>query len=320
VVIAAYTMDRWELLTECVESVLTQDPRPQEVLLCIDNNEELYQRASAAWSDAPTMTVMRNPDVDHVLFATAHERAHGTKRRFGAGSARNAAVAATDSDIVAIIDDDARADPGWLSALLRCYESDSVVAVGGPPLPRYETGRPDWFPRSFDWVFGCAYEGLPTTRQPYRHLIGANMSFRRTAFDAVGGFGSIDFDDLDLCMKLGHRYGFGSLIYEPAAVVRHFVPAERVTWQYFWRRCVFVNTEKVEAFHGMGEAANLNAEVGFAVKAATLGVLRELSRVLRGDFAGVQAAAAIYVGLACAAFGNLRGRLHLALGKGRVAR
>ena len=42
-----------------------------------------------------------------------------------------------------------------------------TVAVGGAPLPRYETGRPRWFPANFDWVFGCAYAGLPTELGPY---------------------------------------------------------------------------------------------------------------------------------------------------------
>jgi Glycosyltransferases, probably involved in cell wall biogenesis len=287
------------------------------VVLCIDNNEDLFERAEATWGAEPLVAVMRNPDVEHVMSVTAHERAHGTKRRFGAGSARNAGVAATTSDVVAIIDDDARAEPGWLAALTRHYVDDGVVAVGGPPLPLYETTRPPWFPRSFDWIFGCAYDGLPTEPGPIRHLIGTNMSFRRVAFDAVGGFQSIDFDDLDLCMRLNHTYGYGALQYEPAAQVHHFVPAERVTWRYFWRRCVFVNTEKVEAFAGMGEAANLSAEVGFAIKTSTLGVGKELWRVRRGDLNGLLAAGAIYIGLACAALGNLRGRWNLHRG-GRI--
>lgn len=311
VVVVAYTMKRWDLLTECMDSVFAQTRVPAEIVLCIDNNEELFLGSEQTWGGRPGLTVMRNPDTEHVMNVTPHEKAHGSKRRFGAGSARNAAVAETTGDIVAIIDDDARAEPDWLERLVATYTGESVVAVGGPPLPRYETARPPWFPRSFDWVFGCEYQGLPTRTGPIRHLIGANMSFRRTAFDKVGGFQSIDFDDLDLCMRLGHEFGSGALMYEPAARVHHFVPADRVTWHYFWRRCLFVNTEKVEAFQDMAEAANLSAEITFALSTATVGVLTELRRVLTGDLNGFRAAGAILCGLALAAAGNLRGRLHV---------
>jgi cellulose synthase/poly-beta-1,6-N-acetylglucosamine synthase-like glycosyltransferase len=304
-------MKRWDLLVACMDSVRSQSSTTNDIVLCIDNNEELFERASAEWGSLPGLTVMRNPDVDHVNFVSAHERAHGSRRRFGAGSARNAAVEITTGEVVAIIDDDARAEPDWLERLLETYTDESVVAVGGPPLPIYETARPDWFPRSFDWVFGCEYLGLPTQTGPIRHLIGANMSFRRSAFDKVGGFQSIDFDDLDLCMRLGHAYGHGALMYAPAARVHHFVPAERVTWHYFWRRCLFVNTEKVEAFHGMAEAANLTAEITFALRTLTVGVGTELLRVAKGDLNGFRGAGAIICGLALAALGNLRGRLHV---------
>lgn len=309
VVVAAYTLKRWALLEQCMQSVLGQSVEAMQVVLCIDNNEELFEKAAGCWAASPRVLVMRNPDTEHVLNVTAHERAHGTKRRFGAGSARNAGVAATTGDIVAIIDDDAWAEPDWLAQLITAYTDESIVAVGGPPIASFESARPSWFPRTFDWVFGCEYQGLPKHTAPIRHLIGANMSFRRTAFDAVGGFQSIDFDDLDLCMRLGHRFGFGSLVYAPAAQVHHFVPAERVTWRYFWRRCLHVNEEKVEAFHGMAEAANLSAEITFALKALTLGLVTELGRAIRGDVAGLRGAGAIICGLALAALGNARGRL-----------
>jgi glucosyl-dolichyl phosphate glucuronosyltransferase len=241
VIVAAYTMKRWTLLCECMDSVLAQTYPIEQVVLCIDNNEELYQLAHRTWHETGRAVVLRNPDDSLDEKADAHARAHGSRRRFGAGTARNAGVAVTSSDVVAIIDDDARAEPDWLENLLRPYADSSVVAVGGPPVAEYETARPSWFPRDFDWVFGCEYAGLPTRTGPLRHLIGANMSFRRSAFDKVGGFHSIDFDDLDVCMRLGHAFGHGAVMYEPDARVHHHVRAERTTWKYFWRRCFFVN-------------------------------------------------------------------------------
>lgn len=135
------------------------------------------------------------------------------------------------------------------------------------------------------------------------------MSVRRDAFDAVGGFKGSDFDDLNLCMRLLEQYGVSSIYYTPTAIIHHHVPAERVSWRYFWRRCYFVNREKVRVFATIGSAANLAAERAFVVRALTRVTLRELGRSLRGDFAGLRSLGAMWVGVFLAGVGNLTGRL-----------
>ena len=311
VAIPAFTMKRWELLRAAVESARAQTVPVDQVVVCIDNNEELLRRAQAEWEQSPGTPVVVKPNrhSEHLSRVSVHQAAHGSIRRFGAGSARNTAVQHIDSDVIAFMDDDAEAHPDWLAELLRGYTDPSVVAVGGPPLPVYETARPSWFPANFDWVFGCAYEGLPTETGPLRHLIGANMSVRRTAFEAVGGFVGSDFDDLNLCMRLAESYGEGSLRYTPRAVVSHFVPHERVTWRYFWRRCYFVNREKVRVFRRIGSAANLAAERDFVLRALTQQVARDVRRALSGDPGALRTVGAMIAGIGLAALGNLRGRL-----------
>ena len=310
VVIPAHTMKRWPLVVKAVESARRQTVSPEEVVLCIDNNPELLARAREQWPTAGAgVRVMANRFSGHVDGWQVHAKAHGAARRFGAGSARNCAVETVASDIVAFLDDDAWAEPEWLENLLTVYERFPVAAVGGPPLPDYETGRPVWFPSSFDWVFGCAYEGLPESTAPLRHLIGANMSVRRDAFVALSGFQSVDFDDLDLCMRLAARFGTESLYYEPRAVVHHYVPAERVSWRYFYRRCYFVNREKVQTFRDMGSAANLAAELEFVWRALTRYCVTDLRRGVAGEPGAFRAVGATIAGIALAGLGNLRGRL-----------
>ena len=87
-----------------------------------------------------------------------------TKGRLG--SARNTGVEQASSEIVAFLDDDAAADPDWLKFMVAPYDQPEVVAVGGAPLPVFETPRPAWFPPQLDWVFGCYYDGLPTELAP----------------------------------------------------------------------------------------------------------------------------------------------------------
>ena len=313
VVIPAYTMQRWELIKRAVRSAQRQTYRPAEVVLCIDNNAELFRHASEEWRcqgslDVP-VRVMASRFEQGAEGTDVHRQAHGTIRRFGAGNARNSAVETISADVVAFLDDDAWAEPGWLEELVRAYSETRAVAVGGPPLPDYATKRPEWFPRNFDWVFGCAYEGLPTTTAPLAHLIGANMSVRRAALEAIAGFHSIDFDDLDMCMRLATKFGPGAVYFAPRAIVHHYVPADRVTWRYFYRRCFYVNREKVHAFKAMGKAANLASERDF--------VLRALSKQIRNELApgrgtlGTRLCSigAMLVGIGCAAAGNVRGRL-----------
>ena len=84
------------------------------------------------------------------------------------GSARNTAAEFASGEVLAFLDDDAAAAADWLERLLAPYDDERVGAVGGTPLPVFEVRRPRWFPHEFDWVFGCAYRGLPVTRATTR--------------------------------------------------------------------------------------------------------------------------------------------------------
>jgi glycosyltransferase involved in cell wall biosynthesis len=314
VIIPAYTLDRWDLINAAVASVEAQTCPPLELILCIDHNPELFSRCDEKWAKelSPSgfpIRVIANRFDQNDDGAGVHVKAHGSKRRFGAGWARNSGAETALGDILVFLDDDAAADPEWLAFLLAPYESATTVAVGGAPLPAYETSRPAWFPANFDWVFGCAYAGMPEKLGPLAHLIGANMSVRRDVFEAIGGFHSIDFDDLDLCMRVAAHCPGKELLYEPKAIVHHYVPAQRVAWRYFWRRCFFVNREKVEAFAEMGAAANIRAEREFVQRAMTRQASREIAAILRGQWDGFLRLGAMFVGVMMAGMGHGVGRI-----------
>ncbi|MGP0053420.1 MAG: glycosyltransferase [Solirubrobacteraceae bacterium] len=294
VVVCAYTTARWQLLQEAIESILAQERAPHEIVLCIDHNEELAAMARDLWGDDQRVRVIENRYPGRL------------------GSARNSALELLSGEIVAFLDDDARADPDWLSRLSEVYAGNpDVQAVGCAPTPAFETARPSWFPVEFDWVFGCTYRGLPTRRAPTRRLIGAAMTVRRAAALAVGGFHSDNHDDMDLSHRLVDRYGPAAVIFEPTIRVSHFVTAERVKWAYFWRRCFNVNRGKVLAFRDMEQAGNLSADIGFVASALLGGVPRHLASGTRGR---ARRAAATIAGIALAGLGNLAGRLDLLRG------
>jgi glucosyl-dolichyl phosphate glucuronosyltransferase len=301
VVLCAYTEQRWELLQRSVASVQRQSVAPRNVILCIDHNDRLAERCLKQW---PAGRQTLRPFVQVV------------RNRFDGrlGSSRNTGFELVTADIVAFLDDDAEADTSWLERLLDVYRDPRVVAVGGAPQPVFETSRPAWFPREFDWVFGCHYSGLPEELAPVRHLIGASMSVRSAALRRIGGFRSDNHDDMDLSHRIAAEYGKDSVVYEPKARVYHFVTADRVRWGYFWRRCFRVNRGKVRAFDDMGSTSNLHAELAFA-RRATLRLVQRLASGLHGDVPALGQAGAMVVGLALSGLGYARGRIDLALGR-----
>jgi cellulose synthase/poly-beta-1,6-N-acetylglucosamine synthase-like glycosyltransferase len=293
VIICAYTQDRWELILQSVASVQEQTLQPCEIIVCIDHNEPLFHRCVEFWADAktPPIRVIQN------------------KYEGRMGSARNTAAEVAIGDILAFLDDDAAADKNWLELLTEPYLDERVGVVGGRPVPIFEARRPAWFPVQFDWVFGCAYDGLPTSRGPLGHIIGANMSVRRTLHQQMGGFHSDHVDDMDMCHRVAHMKGSEAVIYEPAAIVHHFVPASRLTWEYFWNRCFFVNKLKVEIYAQMGDAATLGAEKRFVWYVLTRGVRGEILQAVKGDAYGLARSAAIIAGIGLAAAGHIAGQI-----------
>ena len=296
VVICAYTEDRWSQLKEAVASVDAQTSPPIEIIVCIDHNKELLRKSEEYF-------LKGRPPGAIPLIVLAN------KYNGRLGSARNTAAEFASGEVLAFLDDDAAAAADWLERLIAPYDDEEVGAVGGAPWPVFEAERPRWFPLEFDWVFGCAYRGLPSARAPLAHLIGANMSARRSALREVGGFHSDDHDDMDMCHRIA--YAQHRVLYEPLAVVHHFVPAARTTWHYFWRRCYLVNQGKVEAFANMQEASNLGAELAFVTRTLTTGVLAEARRVIRGDLYGLARVGAMIAGIALAGLGHLSGALRL---------
>ena len=295
VIVCAYTMDRWELMNEALQSVVDQELPPFEVFLSIDHNVDLYERcvAELAGLDADVPWTLR---VVNNRFDTR------------LGGTRTTAAELATGDVLAFLDDDAAATPQWLARLTSHYADPEIVAVGGAPVARYEAERPRWIPLECNWIFGCAYRGLPERVGPIDHMIGANMSVRREVLMSWGGFQSDNHDDMDLSHRAIHAHGAEAVIYDPSAIVNHFVPKGRLTWTYFWRRCFFVNRGKVAAFRGMGEASNLKAEIRFGLRSLTRGVIVEGRALVGGDWYAPVRYAALIAALALGGAGAIAGR------------
>jgi glycosyltransferase involved in cell wall biosynthesis len=104
----------------------------------------------------------------------------------GLNAARNTGVQRSDGELVVFVDDDIRADPGWLGALIgAAHEHPEVDLFTGPIRPYLEGPG----------LRSCGGEAPPITSLDLggkdtraRYAWGANMAIRRSALERVGQF------------------------------------------------------------------------------------------------------------------------------------
>jgi GT2 family glycosyltransferase len=297
VIICAYTERRWDDLCAAVASIRGQTRPPVRTILVVDHNPALLERARAAF---PELLVVPN-----------------TGRR-GLSGGRNSGVAHAVGDVVAFLDDDARAEPDWLERLAAAYLDPSVVGAGGAVHPVWPQQRPSWLPPEFDWVVGCTYVGMPTASAPVRNLIGANMSFRLEALAGIGGFidglgrvgtHPLGCEETELAIRLRQRRPDAQLRYEPSAVVHHRVTDDRMAWGYFRRRCFAEGLSKAMVARLVGADDALETERRYVRSVLPRAVVHGLRPGPRGRPPGIRRAGAIVAGLLLTTAGYARGRL-----------
>lgn len=209
------TRDRPDDLERCLHSLRSLDPAPGEIVV-VDN-------ASVA---ASTREVCES--VEGVVYVR--------EDRPGLDVARNAGLAAATRSIVLFTDDDVEVHPTLVGRIAQAFEDPSVAAVNGQVLPIeleseaqviFETlwglGK-GFVPKYFGSLYHSRFRSRGT---PVWEIgAGANMAFRRSIFDEVGGFderlgaGAAGCgDDSEMWYRIlaaGRR-----IRYAPLAVVRH---------------------------------------------------------------------------------------------------
>jgi GT2 family glycosyltransferase len=219
VTIAVCTRDRTASLSNCL-SALAKMSYPALDVLVIDN--------------AP-----RNSDTECLLRDHFPMVRYVKEVRPGLDWARNRAIQEARGEIIAFTDDDALADPRWVSMLVRIFsENPNVMAVTGLVVPyQLETEAQvlfeeyGGFGRGFRRQWYRLEKGTGKTDNLHigagRFGTGANMAYRRSLFDCIGYFDpALDVGtvtngggDLEMFFRVLQE-GF-MLVYEPSAIVRH---------------------------------------------------------------------------------------------------
>lgn len=216
----------------CMRSLVRQEASPRLEIIVVDDGSsdgtgEIAERAGA--------TVVRHP---HSL---------------GLAASRNDGVRRARAEIVAFLDDDCEADPRWAERLLAAF-APGVSGVGGDVRAAGATGYTLGFlvrnnpllplEATLSESTSLPYRlrlyladqlavDPPSGRRPVNSLVGANMAFRRSVLEAVGGFDerfTFGAEELDLCWRVRARFPDGELVVDPSIVVtHHFRPRLRDT-------------------------------------------------------------------------------------------
>lgn len=172
------TRNRPEHLAQCLRSLQNLSQPPKQIIV-VDN---------APADDSTRQVVAQIPGIEYVL-----------EPRPGLSVARNTGIRHSLGDIIAFTDDDVLVHPDWITRLQQGFQDPRVLAVTGLMLPaELETeaqlifhtsfGGPSWGYRAltFDTQFfeETKHQGVPV----WFIGAGANMAFRRKAFELVGYF------------------------------------------------------------------------------------------------------------------------------------
>jgi GT2 family glycosyltransferase len=231
VIVATY--NRARLLEECLDHLGRQRFAPGDEVIIVDNGSTDTTGAVVAGRQVAFPAPLRSL----------------TEARPGKSHAVAAALVVAAGDVLAFTDDDVNVDAGWLDAIRSAMDEGPqggrVDLVGGPVRPRWERRAPFWL------NLGDRYGRLaaPLALLDYgadvidlgpRTALGANLAVRHDVIRQIGGFAPhlgklrgtlLSGEDHDLCRR-AQRAGFRAM-YCPAAVVRHWVPADRVRVRYF---------------------------------------------------------------------------------------
>ena len=172
-----------------------------------------------------------------VRFAAAPDRNPAIRRNLGAGQARG--------EILAFLDDDAFAEPGWIERAVGWLdEHPGVVALGGPDPAPEDSGPAELISDTLlatRWIGSgiAAHQARPgifAVKRPWDVAL-VNLFVRRSAFEEAGGFDeSIGYigEDTDLLRRLARK---GIVLYHEGVLVRHRRrrypgPYLRQRWRY----------------------------------------------------------------------------------------
>ena len=225
------TFNRYDLLPEAIASVELQAfPAESYELIIVDNSDDLAGQERF---------------LDGLEIACNHQ--YVKEARPGLSRARNIGTRAAGAPIVAFMDDDAKAAPSWLSAIVDTFSQHERAGIaGGPVRPIWTTPRPPWLHPWLEGYLTILDRGLAVRiLAGDEWLAGTNIAFRTELLKQTGLFpenmgriGRLLLSNEELLVSDKIRQLGWQVVYNPEVIVHHRVHAERAS-QAWLRRRVF---------------------------------------------------------------------------------
>ena len=257
--------NRRAYLRLALESLLRQSSSPDNFEIIVVDN-----RSTDGTGDEVRAMTLRHPNLKYVF-----------ENQLGLSVARNTALRECKAPVIAYLDDDAVASPGWIDEIQRVFQSlgPTLGCVGGPIDPIWEQPRPEWLPDELLAYLTILDRGdVARALNPlWEPVYGANMSFSCDALRRVGGFEPrlgrcgnrlLSGEDI-LAQRRLTCLGY-STHYVPSAAIRHHVAAARLHLSWFAERAFW---------QGVSEAVMLRLE-GLSLGTHAFLVLRKLAKLV----------------------------------------
>jgi glycosyltransferase involved in cell wall biosynthesis len=200
-------LDEAESLSQLLDSLAAQTRVPDEVVICDGGSTDGTLQLLEA-ENRFLLRVVRQPGAN-------------------ISQGRNAAIATASGEVIAVTDAGVRLSPQWLSRIAAPFEDEAVQVVAGAFIPAPQT--------VFETAMGATVipeiaELMDTDRYPPS---SRSIAFRRSAWEAVGGYPEwIDYCE-DVIFDLRLRARLGRFVFAPEAVAA-FRP--RPDLGAFWRQ------------------------------------------------------------------------------------
>ncbi len=207
--VAVVTYERPAFVARCLDHLLAQTHQPLEIIVVDSSPDDQTAR----------LVRQRYPMIRYAVCSAG----------VGAtATARDISYRMASGEVLAFVDDDAFAEPEWLEKLLVHFDDPVVGGVGGRQIRQ----QPGELEEGVDAIGQLQSDGIltgnfaadPGHTVTVDHLLGANMSFRRSVLDQIGGIrdgyrGTCMREETDLSLRVAHA-GY-RLVYTPDAVVEH---------------------------------------------------------------------------------------------------
>lgn len=194
----------------------------------------------------------------------------------------NKGVAASSGEYIALLNNDAKPDRGWIRAAVEKFEESPRIGAVASRVLDWEGELVDYIGSAMTW-YGMGYkpmtaEAIPRTPDEAKDVLfgtGSAMFVRRSVFDQLGGFDEryfMFFEDVDLGWRLnllGYRFA-----YEPKSLAFHKHHASMAAFGPYKETYLLERNALFTLYKNIGEES-----VGDAMPAAmALSVRRGITR------------------------------------------